>query len=71
MNELNHIAADFRNVLHVQLGAPYMKILRYIYKLPSSANKNDFELSYQQAVKGENLLLQRTLDYYGTLWHVW
>lgn len=71
MDELTHIATNFRNVLHVRLGAQYMKILRYIYNLPSSVNKNNFELSYQQAVKEKNLLLQRTLDYYGTLWHAW
>lgn len=71
MDELNKIGTDFRNTLHKRFSMQYMDLLQQIYDLPSLVNKEAFEWTYQEAAEEGKSLLKETLNYYGTLWHVW
>lgn len=68
---LNSAATDFRNLLRHTVDKNYMAILRYIYDLPSQIDQERFMQVYHQTEQQDSPLSIQTLNYYGSLWHIW
>ena len=70
-NQLNAITEDFKATLRKRLDANYLAILRLLHQLPGPVERDFFLSVYAQEESSANRLLRNTLNYYGTLWHVW
>ena len=68
---LNSAAMDFRNLLRHTVDKNFMAILRYIYDLPSQIDQERFTQVYHQTEQQGSSLAIQTLNYYGSLWHIW